>query len=446
MSPTTTGSLPSSTDADGNSGDNNSSPTSSPLLFFVALGFGVVFTNLWIIVGVKYCFRYNQRNRQLRNEETGEPINLVTMPRTHRRRREKKLMSMDEVNERFPLMKYKAWRSTRADEGLPTAGGISAPTTRAHSLKDENKAFTIAAGGDSPVATSPEKGQHCTVLQTLDNAQNAEAGFKTLDKPERHNHAEGNLSRACPDNTPIKTQAVSGDPVAHQRQEYSFVEDVEDVDDIDSQIRTSMSAELLPNLGDSCAICLDMIEDDDDIRGLTCGHAFHASCVDPWLTSRRACCPLCKADYHVPKPRPDPYEQSALGERIARHSANRMPVPSQPQAVFIGGRSNSFRVPATRNRSTQPVPSRNRPWHAIDRLWRLQNSRPQPSTPDQSIVTPESREQETLGSRLANIRLFNRGATFSTRNRPLRESAQFADQLRPEGNRTSNQREAASFV
>jgi hypothetical protein len=37
------------TDGANNSGSNNNSngPTSSPLLFFVALGFGVVFTNLW---------------------------------------------------------------------------------------------------------------------------------------------------------------------------------------------------------------------------------------------------------------------------------------------------------------------------------------------------------------------------------------------------------------
>merc|ERR1712072_87243 len=65
------------------SNSNPGGPTSSPLLFFVALGFGVVFTNLWIIVGVKYCFRYNARNRAIRNGENpdGEPIDLGTMTR-----------------------------------------------------------------------------------------------------------------------------------------------------------------------------------------------------------------------------------------------------------------------------------------------------------------------------------------------------------------------------
>ncbi len=33
----------------GGGGGGNAGPTSSPLLFFVALGFGVVFTNLWYV-------------------------------------------------------------------------------------------------------------------------------------------------------------------------------------------------------------------------------------------------------------------------------------------------------------------------------------------------------------------------------------------------------------
>jgi hypothetical protein len=40
---TTSGAQPTAT----NEGKNSSTPGNSPLLFFVALGFGVVFTNLW---------------------------------------------------------------------------------------------------------------------------------------------------------------------------------------------------------------------------------------------------------------------------------------------------------------------------------------------------------------------------------------------------------------
>jgi hypothetical protein len=42
--PTQTTAAPTSTNTGGGGGGG---PTSSPLLFFVALGFGVVFTNLW---------------------------------------------------------------------------------------------------------------------------------------------------------------------------------------------------------------------------------------------------------------------------------------------------------------------------------------------------------------------------------------------------------------
>jgi len=90
--------------------------------------------------------------------------------------------------------------------------------------------------------------------------------------------------------------------------------------------------------GDTCAICIDNLEDDDDVRGLTCGHAFHAACLDPWLTSRRACCPLCKADYYVPKPRAaDDAEDTGRRERGMR-------MPSSPAAAWIGARTGRRRM------------------------------------------------------------------------------------------------------
>ncbi|RAL16019.1 putative RING finger protein [Aspergillus homomorphus CBS 101889] len=50
-----------------------------------------------------------------------------------------------------------------------------------------------------------------------------------------------------------------------------------------------------------CVICMDEFHPLDSVRPLPCGHIFHASCLDPWLTKRHACCPLCKTSYCNPK-------------------------------------------------------------------------------------------------------------------------------------------------
>jgi len=47
-------------------------------------------------------------------------------------------------------------------------------------------------------------------------------------------------------------------------------------------------------LGDECRICLCAFECGEDVRLLpSCGHTFHAPCVEQWLSSSRAACPLC---------------------------------------------------------------------------------------------------------------------------------------------------------
>ncbi|KIW21326.1 hypothetical protein PV08_01906 [Exophiala spinifera] len=298
MATTTTSPISSPTASPTGSPGSGGNGPSSPLLFFVALGFGVVFTNLWIIVGVKYCFRYNQRNRQRMNGEDPDGVDLGAMPRQHRRRREKKLMSMDEVNEKFPLIKYKTWRSNRADEGLPTAGGI-------------NNASRPASIHNQPRESKDAK--ESTELAPTHTISTIEE-----EKPQdQHGTAEvvGEKSRA--DTRPATpTRPKSAQSTAAESPIQKVTSNYEDEDD--EQIQTAVPAEQLPDPGDACAICIDTIEDDDDIRGLHCGHAFHASCVDPWLTSRRACCPLCKADYYVPKPRPE----GPNGEGLNRTGTN----------------------------------------------------------------------------------------------------------------------------
>ncbi|KAI1614401.1 hypothetical protein EDD36DRAFT_225728 [Exophiala viscosa] len=391
----------------GTSGSNGSNGPSSPLLFFVALGFGVVFTNLWIIVGVKYCFRYNQRNRQRMAGEDPDGVDLGAMPRQHRRRREKKLMTMDEVNEKFPLTKYKTWRSNRADAGLSTAGGINTasrpPSIHNHprDSKDGGEARDLA---------------HTNTFSTVDEEK---AG------PE-HGTPEVVAEESARPTTPTRPRSAQADSPSTGILKVTTNEEEED----DEQIQTAVPAEQLPDPGDACAICIDTIEDDDDIRGLQCGHAFHASCVDPWLTSRRACCPLCKADYYVPKPRPE----GAAGDGLTRSGTNAdVQPPAATYSIIGGGRAG--------RRPAMIIPGRflNIVYHDRDRhgfpvVVRAQRTDQIAQQARPNAATDRQPQPESWRSRLTGLR-------FLGRNHPAQEQTQ-NDSAAPEVQPTPSQLEA----
>ncbi|KAH0555858.1 hypothetical protein GP486_006198 [Trichoglossum hirsutum] len=322
-------------------------PTSSPLLFFVALGFGVVFTNLWIIVGVKYCFRYNQRNRAIRNGEEGDNVDMQAIPRPQRRRREKKLMSMEEVNERFPLIKYKMWRVGRESNGLPSSGGVASPLTRADSVKDlkDMASARQSVEGAASSAQDHDRERPSTAKSTPSSPTSARPSDAPKEKPsastaDQEKRLSGGSGHGAADNIKSTSSTDHLAPLEHSKTGASTAAGTtnEEEEDDDDHIHTAVPPELLTNPGDSCAICLDSLDDDDDVRGLTCGHAFHASCVDPWLTGRRACCPLCKADYYTPKARTESEPVSADTTRRSTHrpaGGSRSNMPTPPQAAWM---------------------------------------------------------------------------------------------------------------
>ena len=278
-------------------------------------------------------------------------------------------MTMDEVNERFPLLKYKAWMTSRAEEGLPTAGGVAPPSaSRAASLRNADGVLSRKSG-DQPRPMTP------AAKDSMDEQGDSPAVVKASD-------VRASMDEQTP--IPVHVQKATDESkdtstsIIEPTQTHDSETHPDDLDD-DDQIQMAVPTEMMATPGDSCAICIDTLEDDDDVRGLTCGHAFHASCLDPWLTARRACCPLCKADYYVPKPRPEG-EAAADAERQSgrRHQGHRMDMPHPPQYAFMGHgqRRPTFMSPfrfATLGPSDNPtarygLPSRRREVMRQDRI------------------------------------------------------------------------------
>lgn len=237
-------------------------------------------------------------------------------------------MPLDEVNERFPATKYKSWRAHRERMGLPSEGGIkTAPNSRPGSVKHIEAAIPSTEETPiSPTAPSP-------LLKEI-------LGPSTASRATPSSTAElaKETSTPLPPTTVVaETSSTNESKRLSEISDIDHRKDSDNDDDDDEHLHAAVPEELLNTSGDSCAICIDVIDEDDDIRGLTCGHAFHTACLDPWLTSRRACCPLCKADYYTPKPRTETENSSTDENGNARSRSTRQTrEPAIPQDVYIG--------------------------------------------------------------------------------------------------------------
>jgi hypothetical protein len=147
--------------------------------------------------------------------------------------RDQKLLTLDEINDRFPAVAYGEFKVKREVVG---GGGSKAP------LISSNESNSIARSQSDYHSVPNAELIHSKSLEDSGNKRTASA----LD------------STAPPENASDGEAQPKGIPT------------------------------------ESCAICLEFLEDDDDVRELQCHHYFHQPCIDQWLTVRRGQCPLCK--------------------------------------------------------------------------------------------------------------------------------------------------------
>lgn len=58
--------------------------------------------------------------------------------------------------------------------------------------------------------------------------------------------------------------------------------------------RYEQQGKVASNCAERCLICLDDYSRDEDVRLMSCKHAFHKDCVDKWLQVGRNNCPACR--------------------------------------------------------------------------------------------------------------------------------------------------------
>jgi hypothetical protein len=174
---------------------------------------------------------------------------------------DQKLLTIDEINERFPAVMYRELKQRRGDvEGVNRHDPITLPEINARSQSEADR----------------------------HTALNEESKVEDQRKNE--------------DLTPNPLAEI--DPDAE---------------------RIPQPGRPLPT--ESCAICLEFLEDDDDVRELRCRHYFHQPCIDEWLTTRRGQCPLCKRDCVDSEPRrrsndPLPPPRTAITRIYSRFSSD----------------------------------------------------------------------------------------------------------------------------
>lgn len=246
----------------------NTSPTQN-YLFFIALALGIVFVNLWIILGIRFLYRRRRQRQALSDPENQSPGPMIPMiargmvmtgghPRARRRKRQKKVVSLAFMDDNFPVTRYADWKN-----GTYTNEKMVGEKTEEREITEQNltEKNLDALSDDTHDDIANDTVNNTTIIVEEDLGS---LGFVSLS-----NSAGASALSLTATNSRTDRVEPPSDP-------------------------------------DTCAICIEQLEDCDEIRALKCNHVFHISCITPWMTNRNASCPLCKTLYYIPPPPPMP--------------------------------------------------------------------------------------------------------------------------------------------
>ncbi|ONH68523.1 hypothetical protein BON22_1609 [Cyberlindnera fabianii] len=252
----------------------------SSILFFIAIAIGIVIAFVFIFFSLRYYVRTKLGIYATARLTAGGPngnimvvhgdfpvqqLNLYNQDlhahiRAQRRRRrymKKRRLTEQEVDHLFPSRTYQDWLN---------GGAVRDAENRdiAAQLKQEN---------DEEITEQHEQ----------------DAAIAAVTSNTNQGTTTATSSSASPHNNDTATISTSTLPV-------TTIDETVESKEVD--LGNPYVQEIHYDSG-SCAICIDTFEPEDIVRGLICGHVFHQECLDPWLTKRKACCPMCKRDYYL---------------------------------------------------------------------------------------------------------------------------------------------------
>ena len=200
---------------------------------------------------------------------------------TYRRRPQLKrnVMSTSRIDAVFPAVNYRTWLLGRSRTRSQATSSSPAPITRRASTQNVNtrRSRSVPAGArwcarEHTFATDSS----ATIKRTKSDG--------TLDRKRRAPRME---------NPATIYQVGSRTTESHLSEETLAAQTADDK----RNHNIAMPARCSSDSGDACTICVTSFNEEDNIRGLTCGHAFHVECIDRWFRDYRACCPTCMVDY-----------------------------------------------------------------------------------------------------------------------------------------------------